>query len=121
MPSKRILLVEDQPVVAMSTRADLEELGYEVVGIAESVEKALQAVRGSAIDAVLLDSQLHGDSARSVAMELRDRQIPFVLITGYADDDAEIEGLTDAPILRKPFMFDHLRAALENLFIGYRS
>ena len=99
----RVLIVEDEFMVAIHVETLLEDFGCEVVGIAATVDDALALVRSERLDGVLLDGNLNGDSSAPVAAELSARSIPFVLATGYGRLDLDDACLNSAPRLAKPF------------------
>jgi DNA-binding response OmpR family regulator len=107
----RILIVEDETMIAMMVEDFLEELGWDVVGWAGETERALVMARDADIDAALLDVNLSGQDTFAVADVLIQRCIPFVFATGYGTD-----GLADrfrgVPTLTKPFRRDELDRAL---------
>lgn len=92
----RILIVEDEYLIAVDLRADLESRGAVVVGPAATVEEALDLVgRSGAIDAAILDVNLRGEPVYPVAETLQRHGVPFVFVTGYdrlalPDDYADI-------------------------------
>ena len=79
---KRILIVEDEALIALDVHDMLQEAGYGVAGTAERIEKALAMIANEAIDAAVLDVNLDGEKIWPVAYALRDRNIPFVFLTG---------------------------------------
>lgn len=83
---QRILIVEDETMIAMGLEALFESAGYAVVGPFGRIEQALAAARDSPIDAALLDVNLRGDLVFPVADVLRARNIPFAFLTGYGPD-----------------------------------
>ncbi len=99
----RVLVVEDDYVIAMDLAGALSDLGAEVLGPAPSVEEALQIIReqGDALDAAILDINLGAECAYPVADVLRERQLPFVFATGY-DAWTLPEAYRDAPRCEKP-------------------
>ena len=105
----RLLVVEDEPLIAMMIATMLEDFGCLVVGPAGSVAHALDLIEREAIDGALLDVSL-GGGRRSypVAETLQQREIPFVFVTGYGKA-ALIADFHDVSVLRKPFVADHLR------------
>src|SRR5215467_5977708 len=80
---KRVLVVEDEYLVAMDMSAYLEAAGAHVVGPASNVNAALEAVEHSELDGAILDVNLRGEMAYPVADALAARGIPFVFTTGY--------------------------------------
>jgi CheY-like chemotaxis protein len=81
--AKRVLVVEDEYLVAMDMSAYLEAAGAQVVGPASNVHAALEVVRRSELDGAILDVNLRGEMAYPVADALAARGIPFVFTTGY--------------------------------------
>ena len=100
---KRLLLVEDEYLVAADLAYALERAGAEVVGPAGSVADALELVRdeGDRLDGAVLDVNLGGERVFPVADALAERGVPFIFATGY---DASIIPSThaDAPRHEKP-------------------
>jgi CheY-like chemotaxis protein len=100
---RRVLVVEDEFLIAEDLRLALEDLGAEVVGPVATVDAALDAVRlERGLDGATLDIMLRGEKSFPVAEALKARGLPFVLLTGYSDR-AVPEGLRDAPRCPKPF------------------
>ena len=92
MKSSRILLVEDEALIAMDTEDALVDAGYAVVGPADRLDTALALARAAPIDAAVLDVNLAGSMVWPVATALQQRGIPYVLLTGfgaYLDAPAE--------------------------------
>lgn len=110
----RILVIEDEPFVAMDLEAQLTALGAEVVGTAATVEKARALVAGQPADAALLDADLGGCPVDDVAAALTREGIPFAFATGYGRDALPC-AFRHAPILGKPFGGDQLLAVLQLL------
>src|SRR5688572_30122844 len=80
---RRLLIVEDELLIALELQSILEQLGGIVVGPARSVAGALQLLSETTPDAALLDVNLGGDRVTPVAQACRERSIPFALVTGY--------------------------------------
>lgn len=100
----RILLVEDEAMVAMIIEDTLSDLGCEIVGPMSSIDRALAAARTTErIDGAFLDVNLRGELVYPVAEALTARGIPFAFVTGYGEKgiDARYRG---APVLTKPFL-----------------
>ena len=106
----RILVVEDEPLLSLDLVAGLEGAGAEVVGPAGTIEEALQLVETAAIDAALLDGNLHGKPVDEVAAALARRNIPFVFVTGY-DAQSLPRAYAKTAILAKPFSPEQLLEA----------
>jgi DNA-binding response OmpR family regulator len=99
---RRILVVEDEMLIAMEIEATLEALGCEIVGPVSTLETALQLAREMTLDAAILDITIRGGKSFPVANELLNRDIPFALASGYGDW-ALPEAMRDRPRLTKPF------------------
>ena len=98
----RVLIVEDEYLIAVVAREALEEAGCEITGVAGAVTKALNMLAERACDAALLDANLNGESAEPVAAALRRRGIPFLVASGYGTSHRP-GALADAPYLSKPY------------------
>jgi len=110
----RILVLEDEPLIAMALEDWLAELGHDTVGPVASAPAALAAIAATSPDAAILDVTLRGGDSYGVAAALRERGIPFVFATGR--DVAAIDArFADAPILTKPFQEDAVRRVLAAL------
>ena len=110
----RILIVEDEMLVAMNIEDMLLELGHEVAGIASRLDPALALARDGAFDVAMLDVNLAGDRSFPVADLLAERGIPFLFATGYGLGGID-EKYRDRAVLQKPFRAADLAAALEAL------
>jgi DNA-binding response OmpR family regulator len=110
--TRRILIVEDESMIAMLVQDFLEESGWEVAGWAGRIERALALAWDAEIDAAVLDLNLGGQDTFAVADILRRRQIPFVFATGYGADGVA-ERFRGVPTLTKPFRRDEMDKALE--------
>ncbi len=113
----RVLLVEDEALVAMMMCEFLGELGCSIDGPHSSVAAALAAAEHEDIDFALLDINLAGELVYPVADRLRAREMPFAFVTGYDLDSVE-EGFKHAPILQKPVSKDLLKTALTSHMNG---
>ena len=107
----RILIVEDEMLVAMNIEAMLLDLGHEVAGLASRLEPALSLAREAAFDVAMLDVNLAGEASFPVADALRERGIPFLFATGYGINGIA-EDYRTAPVLQKPFRARDLEEAL---------
>ena len=114
----RILVVEDEAMIAMMIEEHLEILGYELFARAASVAEAMTAIEamgeGDDLSAALLDCRLGGERSWPVARALTERGIPFVFMTGAPDDDVPAD-LEDKERLAKPFTLSFLETALARL------
>ena len=108
----RILIVEDEYLLADDLSHALESAGAKVLGPLGSVEDATAFIAGEpSIDAAVLDVNLRGDMVFPVADALRARGVPFAFATGY-DQWALPQRFADAPRVEKPFKADKVAALL---------
>ena len=110
---RSILIVEDEPLIAMMLEDFLAELGHNVVASCESVEAALGHVDAGGFDVAILDVQLKdGQRAWPVADRLAAAGTPFVLATG-GHLEPPPEAHAHAPVLAKPYTIDAIEPALD--------
>ena len=114
LAGRRILVVEDEPLIAMMAAVALEEAGCTVVGPAPTLAEALRLAEEERLDAAVLDRNLGGQYSDPVAERLRERGIPFAVVTGYADTGL-LPDFADVPLLAKPFEPDKLVALVARL------
>ncbi|MFN4142043.1 response regulator [Aestuariivirga sp.] len=103
----RVLIVEDEPIVAMQLQADLEDAGHAVVGPAQTLAQGLALADGD-IDLALIDFSLGKDTSSPIADRLLSRGIPFAFTTGYSDVTILPEHLRNALRLKKPYREDEV-------------
>lgn len=113
----RILIVEDEPLIAMMLEDWLTEMGHQPVGPVDCVSKALQCVEAAAPDAAILDVKLRASRSDPIADILGSRGIPFAFATGDSSDsvDARFVGV---PRIGKPYDFETIRLVTERLTDG---
>jgi CheY-like chemotaxis protein len=104
--AKRILVVEDEPMIRMLLEDMLSELGYTVAAEAAGIEEALEATKNADFDLAILDADLKGQPALPVADVLVTRGTPFVFATGY--------GEVPEPYRGRPFHIDGLKQMLQS-------
>ncbi len=117
MPSrerKRVLLVEDEALVAMLVEDFLTELGCDVVGPAMRLEPGLQMAATADVDFAVLDINLAGKYSFPIAQVLRERGIPFLFASGYGVAGLA-EGFETTPVLQKPFDRRELEKAVRRV------
>jgi len=112
---RRILILDDEPLIAMMVEDWLTELGFEPVGPANSVASALQLTNDQEIDGAILDVSLGGENCYEVAGILQQRNIPFAFATGRGaeDVDSRFQGVA---VLTKPFEFETVKSLMGKLF-----
>lgn len=105
--TSRILVVDDDPLLAMDAAATLADAGYAIVGPSHSVSEADALIRQSPPDAALLDLNLGQETSLPLVHQLRALGIPILLLSGY-DGRSLPEDVRDTPRLTKPFLEDVL-------------
>jgi PAS domain S-box-containing protein len=114
LAGKRVIVIEDEPLVAMDLEACLEGAGCDVVGTAGTVRDAKALCAEAECDAALIDVNLGGQPVDELAATLTKRNIPFAFVTGYGRE-ALPQGFRDALIVAKPFNEAGLIATVELL------
>jgi len=102
MALKKVLIVEDSFLIAESLAQTVATIGLDVVGRVNTADAALRKIDEAAPDCVLLDVQLRDGDATNVADALSERDVPFVVVTGYHRDTLP-PVLRKAPYVAKPF------------------
>lgn len=115
LASRRILVVEDSPVIGIVLQDMLQDFGCVVVGPAGNMAVALELSAGKELDAAILDINIRGGKIYPVATTLAERGIPFLLASGYADWTLPPE-FEDRPRLVKPFSPEEVEGKLAALF-----
>jgi PAS domain S-box-containing protein len=114
LKGKRILIIEDEPLVSMDMESSLTAAGCEIVGPAGTLEKAKLLVDDSNYDAALVDANLAGHPVDELAAALTQKNCPFAFVTGYGRD-ALPRGFREGIVLGKPFSQDQLVSIVELL------
>ena len=117
VPTRRVLLVEDEGLVALMIEDMLVELGFNVVASAGHLARACEVAANGAFDLAVLDVNLGGEMVFPVARILRGRSIPFLFSSGYGVPALDDE-FSDVPAIGKPFSVDQLRQKLQFLVSG---
>lgn len=102
LAGRRVLVVEDSPLIAAVLEDILQDLGCTVVGPIGNMAFAVDLAKTEAMDAAIIDLNIRGGKVYPVAEVLRDRNIPFLLASGYADWTLR-EDFKDRPRLTKPY------------------
>ncbi len=104
---RRVLIIEDEPLVALDIATLLEAADFEIVGTATTVGEALEFIGHAKIDVALLDGNLRGHAVDEVAAALDRRKIPFLFVSGYGEENLPRD-FSGRPILAKPFSSEQL-------------
>ncbi|MEO3432789.1 response regulator [Inquilinus sp. CAU 1745] len=100
--SRHILIVEDEPLIAMHLEGMISDLGHEVAFLATRMNSALSHAKEDDIDFAVLDVNVAGSPSFPVADILRRRGVPFIFTTGYGVEGL-IDGYRDEIVVKKPF------------------
>ena len=112
---RRVLIVEDEMMIAMMIEDMLFDLGYQVAGMAAKPGQALEMICSGSPDAAILDVNLDGHNSYEIAAALDERGVPFLFSTGYGARGVA-ERFRSRPILQKPFRQEDLEKALSQIF-----
>ena len=110
---KRVLLLEDEFLLALDAAALIEDCGAIVIGPAYDIETALELASGAEPDCAVLDVNINGAVSLGVAQFLASRGVPVIYTTGYG---ATPEDWPSGPVIDKPYSPAQLEAALCRLF-----
>jgi DNA-binding response OmpR family regulator len=113
----RILIVEDEPMIAMSLEDLLVEQGFEVAGVVGKLEKALALIETAACDAAIIDANLAGVSASPAATALAARGLPFIIMSGYSREQLHAK-FPGARFIQKPCRPEQIIQALSALLLN---
>jgi PAS domain S-box-containing protein len=113
---ERILLVEDEALVAAENASRLEAAGYVVIGSASSLQEATALAGAVEVEAAVLDLNLGGKLSFPIADILLARGVPFVFVTGYEHEGLIPSRFARAPVMAKPTPPDALEKALADAF-----
>ncbi|MDB5431652.1 MAG: response regulator receiver protein [Caulobacter sp.] len=111
LKTRRVMIVEDEMIVAWLLEDLLDELGYTVAGPAKSVRQAQALIAAGGIDAAVLDINLDGEMSYPVADTLAAQGVPFIFSSGYSRDSLP-EAYRSCPLIQKPFDPRKVAAAL---------
>jgi DNA-binding response OmpR family regulator len=115
--TRSILIVEDEPLIAMMLEDFLESMGHTVRGTCDTVSQAMAETERGGFDLAILDVNLKGESVWPVAAALRSRGTPFVLASGGHVEPPPAEFM-NAPMIEKPFTIDRVTPIIEAALAG---
>lgn len=113
----RVLIVEDDTIIAMTAEDMLEEVGCKTAAVAGTVAEALARVLDTDFDIALLDLNLRDEDSLPVARHLRDSGKCFIFATGYDGLPAN-SGFADVPMISKPYRIEQLAEIIAKALAG---
>jgi PAS domain S-box-containing protein len=114
LEGKRIIIIEDEPLVAMDLQSTLTTAGCKVIGPVGRLDKARALITSAEFDAALLDVNLSGHRVDELATALTKKNIPFAFVSGYGRESLP-SGFHEAMLLKKPFSQERLIGMVELL------
>ena len=113
----RIIIIEDEPVIALDIEQAVVEADCFVAGMAHTLKEALAMLESVPCDGVILDANLAGKTAEPIVERLRAGEIPFVVVSGYTRE--QLDFVDDSiPIVGKPFATDSLISSIREHLLG---
>ena len=116
----RILIIEDEALIALDIEQAVEDAGATVAGMVHTAEDGLAALDTVEFDAVIVDANLGGDSAEPIVKRLDETRVRYLVVSGYSRDQLGFIG-ADAPLLGKPFAFAELGTAIRAHLVTTRT
>lgn len=113
--SPRVLVVEDNALVALHVQSLFERLGYEVLGPAATLEEAMDLAGRRPFDGAVLDIDLNGKTVLPLAKVLRERGVPLIFASGYDSPADDPQTFSDVVVVRKPFDETELARAVQRI------
>jgi CheY-like chemotaxis protein len=117
LSNRKVLVVEDEMMIAMLIEDMLDEFGCKLVGPATSVPRALKLIGNESIEVAILDLNLDGKDTYAIADALQQKNVPFIFATGYGTTGLRQE-YGNRPVLQKPFQQKDLEMALAEALGG---
>ncbi len=117
LSNRKVLVVEDEMMIAMLIEDMLDEFGCRLVGPATSVPRALELIGNQSIEVAILDLNLDGKDTYAIADALQRNNVPFIFATGYGSAGLRQE-YENRPVLQKPFQQKDLETALADALAG---
>jgi CheY-like chemotaxis protein len=110
----RLLLVEDEALIALMLEDMVESMGFAVTALAPRVALGVALAESGQFDAAILDVNVAGENVEPVAERLAARGVPFIFATGYGEAGVPLR-YRDRPVVAKPFRVEQLEAALQKV------
>ena len=116
--SPLVLVLEDEALIGLNLRDDLQDAGYRVEGPFTTCAAALSWLETATPDTAILDAALKDGPCREIALELGRREVPFVIYSGYHEDRQLMAEFPDVTWVEKPVPPSVLIEACQQLLVG---
>ena len=114
LSGRQLLIVEDEYLIASDLESALKREGASIVGMANSVARGLELLAEHRPDAAVLDLNLGGDVSAPLAAALAERDVPFVIVTGYGESYMTFPEFEHAHVAEKPVDYQQVVRALSD-------
>ena len=112
----RILIVDDEPLIAFGLEEILIDAGFKVAAVASKIDKALALIESDGCDAAIVDANLAGVSSSPLAAALKARDLPFIVLSGYSASQIQRD-FPGALFIKKPYRPAQLIEAVNKLLL----
>ena len=112
--AKKVLLVEDEAIIAMDLDMSLSDLGWDVIGPASTAAQAFSLIEADTPDIAILDFNIRGGTSEQIAISLLEKSVPVVFLSGDRTT-TQIESLKDCRVVSKPVLIKHLQSVLTEI------
>jgi DNA-binding response OmpR family regulator len=113
-----VLVLEDEALIALNVQDELQDAGYEVAGPFSACSAALEWLRTTTPDMAVLDTTLKDGHCREIALELSRREVPFLIYSGYQEDQRLLSDFQHIAWIEKPVPSGTLVQACQQLLVG---
>ena len=113
-----VLILEDEALIALNVQDELQDAGYEVAGPFSACSAALEWLRTTTPDMAILDTTLKDGHCREIALELSRREVPFLIYSGYQEDQQLLSDFQHSAWIEKPVPSGTLVQACQQVLVG---
>ena len=113
-----VLVLEDEALIALNVQDELQDAGYEVAGPFPTCSAAREWLRTTTPDMAVLDTTLKDGHCREIALELSRREVPFLIYSGYQEDQQLLSDFRHITWIEKPVPSGALVKACRQLLVG---
>ncbi|WP_201865108.1 response regulator [Microvirga soli] len=113
-----VLILEDEALIALNVQDELQDAGYEVAGPFSACSAALEWLRTTTPDMAILDTTLKDGHCREIALELSRREVPFLIYSGYQEDQQHLSDFQHIAWIEKPVPSGTLVQACQQVLVG---